>query len=90
MENLGKIDSSDGLIAVDAKGNITLPFNCDDMYRGSVTQDGDFETAIYRESARPMRRTDAHGPLPRFLRTCTGVSGKTEPQKPSKASPAPR
>ncbi len=48
MEDLGKNDGSGGLIAVDAKGNITLPFNCDGMYRGSVTQDGDFETLIYR------------------------------------------
>jgi beta-aspartyl-peptidase (threonine type) len=36
------------LIAVDSKGNITMPFNCDGMYRGSVTQDGTFETFIYR------------------------------------------
>ncbi|WP_108482382.1 isoaspartyl peptidase/L-asparaginase family protein [Oceaniglobus ichthyenteri] len=46
--DLGQNDGSGGVIAVDAKGNITLPFNCEGMYRGSVTQDGDFQTFIYR------------------------------------------
>ncbi len=46
--DLGQNDGSGGLIAVDAKGNITMPFNCDGMYRGSVTQDGTFETFIYQ------------------------------------------
>jgi beta-aspartyl-peptidase (threonine type) len=46
--DLGQNDGSGGLIAVDSKGNITMPFNCDGMYRGSVTQDGTFETFIYR------------------------------------------
>ncbi len=46
--DLGQNDGSGGIIAVDARGNITMPFNCDGMYRGSVTQDGAFETLIYR------------------------------------------
>tara|TARA_R110000850_G_scaffold245961_1_gene370830 strand:+ start:1769 stop:2695 length:927 start_codon:yes stop_codon:yes gene_type:complete len=48
MHDLAENDGSGGLIAVDAEGNITMPFNCDGMYRGSVTQDGKFETFIYR------------------------------------------
>lgn len=45
--DLGQNDGSGGIIAVDAMGNITMPFNCDGMYRGSVTQNGDFQTLIY-------------------------------------------
>lgn len=48
MQDLARNDGSGGIIAVDAKGNITMPFNCDGMYRGKVTQDADFETFIYR------------------------------------------
>jgi L-asparaginase / beta-aspartyl-peptidase len=48
MQDLANNDGSGGIIAVDAKGNITMPFNCDGMYRGKVTQDGDFKTFIYR------------------------------------------
>ncbi len=48
MHDLGENDGSGGLIAVDAQGNITMPFNCEGMYRGSVTQDDDFATHIYR------------------------------------------
>lgn len=45
--DLAQNDGSGGLIAVDAKGNITMPFNSEGMYRGSVTQAGAFETLIY-------------------------------------------
>jgi beta-aspartyl-peptidase (threonine type) len=48
MHDLAENDGSGGMIAVDAKGNITMPFNCEGMYRGCVTQDGVFETFIYR------------------------------------------
>ncbi|WP_223427426.1 isoaspartyl peptidase/L-asparaginase family protein [Tateyamaria pelophila] len=48
MHDLADHDGSGGLIAVDAKGTITMPFNCEGMYRGKVTQRGDFETFIYR------------------------------------------
>lgn len=48
MNDLADHDGSGGLIAVDAAGNISMPFNCDGMYRGQVTQDGTFETFIYR------------------------------------------
>jgi beta-aspartyl-peptidase (threonine type) len=38
-----------GLIAVDAQGNIAMPFNTEGMYRGFVTSAGKTEIAIYRE-----------------------------------------
>ncbi|WP_226781248.1 isoaspartyl peptidase/L-asparaginase family protein [Oceaniglobus trochenteri] len=48
MVDLADHDGTGGLIAVDAKGNITMPFNCEGMYRGTVTEAGNFETFIYR------------------------------------------
>ena len=36
IEYLSSIDGEGGLIAVDAKGNVTLPFNSDGMYRGFI------------------------------------------------------
>jgi beta-aspartyl-peptidase (threonine type) len=47
MVKLVKIGGEGGLIAVDAKGNISLPFNSPGMYRGFVREDGDFQTFIY-------------------------------------------
>jgi len=38
-----------GLIAVDAQGNIAMPFNTEGMYRGFVTSGGKTRIAIYRE-----------------------------------------
>lgn len=48
MHDLGLNDGSGGVIAVDAQGNLSLPFNCEGMYRGTVTQKSDFRTSIYR------------------------------------------
>ncbi|WDA11840.1 isoaspartyl peptidase/L-asparaginase family protein [Paracoccus marcusii] len=48
MEDLGSNDGSGGVIAVDAQGNLSLPFNCEGMYRGTVTQDSDFKSYIHR------------------------------------------
>ncbi|SEN43310.1 beta-aspartyl-peptidase (threonine type) [Pseudorhodobacter antarcticus] len=48
MQDLALHDGSGGLIAVDAQGNVTMPFNCEGMYRGKVTEAGDLETFIYR------------------------------------------
>ena len=41
-----------GLVAVDASGNIALPFNCEGMYRAWIEQDGKVHTAIYRDDVR--------------------------------------
>lgn len=48
IERLTTIGGEGGLIAVDAHGNVTLPFNCEGMYRGSVRPDGSIEIQIYR------------------------------------------
>ncbi|MEJ7625182.1 MAG: isoaspartyl peptidase/L-asparaginase [Pyrinomonadaceae bacterium] len=47
INNLTRIGGEGGLIAVDASGNISMPFNSDGMYRGSVTNDGKIVIDIY-------------------------------------------
>lgn len=49
MEKLAALGGSGGVIAVDAQGNIAMPFNCEGMYRGHVLADGTTEIAIFRE-----------------------------------------
>lgn len=46
---LPKLGGSGGVIAVDAKGNFTMPFNTEGMYRGFVKEDGKVEVFIYKE-----------------------------------------
>lgn len=48
LEDLTKIGGEGGFIAVDAAGNIVLPFNSDGMYRGFMTADGAPVIEIYR------------------------------------------
>ncbi|WOD20638.1 isoaspartyl peptidase/L-asparaginase family protein [Paraburkholderia kirstenboschensis] len=48
MNRLPKIDGRGGLIAVDARGNIALPFNTEGMYRGFARLGEAPTTAIYR------------------------------------------
>jgi len=43
-----KIGGDGGLIAVDAKGNITMPFNTEGMYRAFQSSNGEKEVAIYK------------------------------------------
>lgn len=47
MERLPRIDGRGGLIAVDAQGNVTLPFNTEGMYRGFARVGETPVTAIY-------------------------------------------
>lgn len=47
-EKLPTIEGKGGLIAVDAKGNVTLPFNTEGMYRGYARVGEQPVTAIYR------------------------------------------
>jgi L-asparaginase / beta-aspartyl-peptidase len=47
IEYLRSIDGEGGLIAVDSQGNVSLPFNSDGMYRGWITEDGEFNIKIY-------------------------------------------
>ena len=47
IEHLTSIKGEGGLIAVDRRGNVTLPFNSEGMYRGFVTGSGEFHIEIY-------------------------------------------
>ena len=47
VAELAPAGGSGGLIAVDAHGNIALPFNCEGMYRAWVGQNGLVQSAIY-------------------------------------------
>ena len=38
-----------GVIAMDRRGNVAMPFNSSGMYRGYIGADGRATTAIYRE-----------------------------------------
>ena len=48
MQKLPTIDGRGGLIAIDANGNVCLPFNTEGMYRGHAQTGGPRQTAIYR------------------------------------------
>jgi hypothetical protein len=48
VENLRGIGGEGGLIAVDAKGNVALPFNSEGMYRAFITSDGRSLVEIYK------------------------------------------
>jgi beta-aspartyl-peptidase (threonine type) len=50
VTELGTVGGSGGLIAIDAAGNVALPFNCSGMYRGVAGPDGIMRTGIYREA----------------------------------------
>ncbi len=49
MKKLVKIKGEGGIIALDRKGNIAMPFNSEGMYRGFVKADGKIEVAIYKD-----------------------------------------
>lgn len=48
LEHLTAIGGDGGFIAVDAAGNVVLPFNCEGMYRGYQTEDSR-RVEIYRD-----------------------------------------
>ena len=48
IERLTEINGDGGFIAVDASGNVVLPFNSEGMYRGFVTDDGEMRIEIYK------------------------------------------
>lgn len=48
MDKLVKIGGEGGLIALDAKGNIVLPFNSEGMYRASKKQNEEIFIGIYK------------------------------------------
>ncbi|WP_298419089.1 isoaspartyl peptidase/L-asparaginase family protein [uncultured Kordia sp.] len=47
-ERILKIGGDGGLIAVDAKGNIAMPFNTEGMYRACKSSNGTEEVSIYK------------------------------------------
>lgn len=53
VADIGARGGSGGLIAIDASGRVTMPFNARGMYRGTVHGDGVVSTALYREA--PLR-----------------------------------
>lgn len=48
IASLTAIGGEGGIIAVDTKGNVVLPFNSDGMYRGFVGTDGTLHVDIYK------------------------------------------
>ena len=49
MDKLVKIGGEGGLIAIDSKGNIELPFNSEGMYRAKKTNDTEVFIRIYKD-----------------------------------------
>jgi L-asparaginase / beta-aspartyl-peptidase len=52
VDAIGRGGGSGGVVAVDGRGALALPFNCAGMYRGYVKSDGIVYTAIYDEDFR--------------------------------------
>ncbi len=48
LEKMAKLGGNGGLIALDKNGNVTMPFNTEGMYRGTITADGRIEVLIYK------------------------------------------
>jgi L-asparaginase / beta-aspartyl-peptidase len=48
LEKVARLGGTGGLIAIDRKGNIALPFNTSGMYRGYVDPNGKFVIEIYK------------------------------------------
>lgn len=47
LRNVQRLGADGGLIAIDRRGNIAMPFNSEGMYRAAVTRDGRIRIAIY-------------------------------------------
>jgi beta-aspartyl-peptidase (threonine type) len=47
MKRLPQINGDGGLVALDAQGHISMPFNTEGMYRGCIHPDGQEEILIY-------------------------------------------
>lgn len=51
MEVIPKLGGDGGVIALDADGNVAMPFNTDGMYRGWVDRDGKVHVAILAQGS---------------------------------------
>ncbi|GAB5518357.1 MAG: isoaspartyl peptidase/L-asparaginase [Rhodothermales bacterium] len=49
MDKLTELGGTGGIIAVDAQGNVTMPFNTAGMYRGAIDADGNRVVRIYED-----------------------------------------
>lgn len=49
IAKVGNMGGDGGLIALDAKGHVAMPFNTEGMYRGTVTEDGKIEVFIFKK-----------------------------------------
>ena len=49
MKKVPQLGGDGGLIAVDKKGNIAMPFNTVGMYRGYIRSDGKAVVKIYKD-----------------------------------------
>jgi beta-aspartyl-peptidase (threonine type) len=49
LEKARKLGGTGGLIALDRRGNFTMPFNTSGMYRGVVGADGRPRVSIYKD-----------------------------------------
>lgn len=47
IKHLGELDGTGGAIILDRKGNLSMPFNTEGMYRGFVRADGSREILLY-------------------------------------------
>jgi L-asparaginase / beta-aspartyl-peptidase len=47
IEKVEELSGDVGVIALDRRGNLAMPFNTEGMYRGYVTRDGEVVTKIY-------------------------------------------
>ena len=48
LDTVKKLGGEGGLIAIDRKGNVAMPFNTNGMYRGYLNPEGKFVIEIYR------------------------------------------
>ncbi|WP_461533816.1 isoaspartyl peptidase/L-asparaginase family protein [Sinomicrobium sp.] len=48
IRKIGDMGGTGGMIAIDNKGNIAMPFNTRGMYRGAVTEDGKILIEMYK------------------------------------------
>ena len=49
MKKLVERGGEGGVIALDRKGNLAMPFNSEGMYRGYIKADGNSEVLIYKD-----------------------------------------
>ena len=48
IAKIGEMGGDGGMIALDKDGHVALPFNTAGMYRGTITESGEIEVAIYK------------------------------------------